>query len=250
MAERIKILIVDDHLLFREGLARLLASDRRFEVVAQAACGEEFLAAVEDLIPGADGNAPAMAPVGVGEKTPKSAFADGVATERTVVFLDIDMPGIGGVEAARRALERWPEMKIVALSMHGEQEFYLPMVEAGVKGFVLKSSDFSQVAAAAEAVSYGRTYFSQELVGSLVEALCGGGDVSGAQQTAAEQLTDREAEVLPLICEGLSNAEIADRLFISKRTVDKHRANILAKTECKNTASLVLYAVRHELIKL
>jgi DNA-binding NarL/FixJ family response regulator len=214
MTEPIRIALVDDHRLFRDGLRLLMSADRRFEVVGEAASGEEFLE---------------------------------LETETDVVFMDIDMPGIGGVEATRRAMEHTPELKIIALSMHGEQEFYLPMVEAGAKGFLLKNSEFAEVAAAAERVAEGGTYFSPELMDALVEAM-NRTDNSGA--SGVEPLSERETEILPLVCEGLANHEIAERLFISKRTVDKHRANILAKTGCKNTASLVIHAVKNNLIKI
>ncbi len=210
----IRIILVDDHTLFRDGLRRLLSNDGRFSVAGEAASGLEFL----DL-------------------------AGHTASD--VVFMDIDMPGMNGIEASRLALERWSGMKIVALSMHGEQEYYFPMVELGVKGFLLKNSDFAEVARAAETVAAGGTYFSQELMGSLVSALRSNGELP-----KGEALSEREGEILPLICEGFSNQEIADRLFISKRTVDKHRANILSKTGCKNTASLVIYAVKNNLIEI
>lgn len=210
-----RIILVDDHTLFRDGLRRLLSNDSRFEVAGEAATGREFLEI--------------------------SAH-----TAADVVFMDIDMPGgMNGIEASRLALERDPEMKIIALSMHGEQEYYLPMVELGVKGFLLKNSDFAEVAAAVETVAAGGTYFSQELMSSLVSALR-----SADEMPKGEALSEREAEILPMICEGFSNQEIADRLFISKRTVDKHRANILSKTGCKNTASLVVYAVKNNLIDI
>ncbi|MDR1671024.1 MAG: response regulator transcription factor [Alistipes sp.] len=214
MANPIRIVLVDDHRLFRDGLRQLLSADARFEVVGEAANGEEFL---------------------------QLASLSGME----IVFMDIDMPGMGGVEATRRGLEMVPELKVVALSMHGEQEFYLPMVDAGAKGFLLKNSDFAEVAAAAETVARGGTYFSPELMRVLVES-----PHSGHNGVWREPLSDREAEVLPLVCEGLSNHEIAERLFISKRTVDKHRANILAKTGCKNTPSLVVYCVKNGLIKI
>jgi DNA-binding NarL/FixJ family response regulator len=225
MPNPISIILVDDHCLFRDGLRQLLASDARFAVVGEAASGEDFLQLA-------------------------------ALTGAEIVFMDIDMPGIGGVEATRRALSTHPELQIVALSMHGEQEFYLPMVEAGAKGFLLKNSNFAEVAAAAETVARGGTYFSPELIRALVETadhneaaphLVQNGGSNGGWR---EPLSDREAEVLPLVCGGLSNHEIAERLFISKRTVDKHRANILAKTGCKNTPSLVIYAVKHGLIKI
>ena len=216
MSDPVRVVLVDDHRLFRDGLKLLLSADASFEVAGEAASGEEFLA---------------------------------LGAEADVVFMDIDMPGIGGVEATRRALERRPGLKIVALSMHGEQEFYLPMVEAGAKGFLLKNSEFAEVAAAAEKVAAGGTYFSPELMDALVEAM-NRIDRSGEGSGWKEPLSERETEILPLVCEGLANHEIAERLFISKRTVDKHRANILAKTGCKNTASLVIYAVKNNLIKI
>ena len=233
MTEPIKVILVDDHRLFRDGLRLLLSADRRFRVAGEAANGEEFLRFLD------------------GDEYGAGAGADG---SLPLVFMDIDMPGMGGVEATLRALERWPELKVIALSMHGEQEFYLPMVEAGAKGFLLKDSDFEQVAAAAEKVAAGGTFFSSELVPSLVEAMQRGGEAGGTGGTGGagevEPLSERETEVLPLVCEGLSNLQIAQRLFISKRTVDKHRANILAKTGCRNTASLVLYAVKHNMITI
>jgi DNA-binding NarL/FixJ family response regulator len=210
----IRITLVDDHTLFRDGLKRLLATDGRFEVVGEAYSGEEFLALYPTL--GTD-----------------------------VVFMDIDMPGMNGIETSRRLLELDPEAKIVALSMHGEQEYYFAMVEIGVKGFLLKNSSFDEVTTAAEIIAEGGTYFSQELLSSLVTALRHSGELPHG-----EVLSEREAEILPLICQGFSNQQIGDRLFISKRTVDKHRANILDKTGCNNTASLVVYAIKNNLIKI
>jgi DNA-binding NarL/FixJ family response regulator len=210
----IRITLVDDHTLFRDGLRRLLTAGGRFEVVGEASSGEEFLALWPTL--GTD-----------------------------VVFMDIDMPGMNGIEASERVLAIDPEAKIIALSMHGEQEYYFAMVEVGAKGFLLKNSGFDEVATAVEVVAGGGTYFSQELLSSLVTALRHSNEVPHG-----EPLSEREAEILPLICEGYSNQQIGDLLFISKRTVDKHRANILDKTGCKNTASLVVYAVKNNLIEI
>jgi DNA-binding NarL/FixJ family response regulator len=215
MTEPLRIIVVDDHRLFRDGLRQLLGADDRFEVVGEAASGEEFLAL--------------------------DSTAD-------VVFMDIDMPGMGGVEATRRALERCPDTRVIALSMHGEREFYGPMLEAGARGFLLKDSPFAEVVTAARSVAAGGTHFSPELPDALTAAPQDSDRASEGHFT--EPLSERETEVLPLVCEGLSNNEIADRLFISKRTVDKHRANILAKTGCRNTASLVVYAVKNNLIKI
>ena len=137
-----KIMLVDDHTLFRDGMRRLLDNRPDCKVVAEASNGAEFLQTVRT--------------------TPDIA---------DVVFMDIDMPVIGGIEASQKALEINPELKIITLSMHGDQEYYFKMVSVGVKGFLLKSSDFDEVLSAIDTVSGGGSYFSQELLCSLVREL-------------------------------------------------------------------------------
>ena len=182
-------------------------------------------------------------------------FADGFAFicdydgSADVVFMDIAMPGMNGDEATARALEIRPDLKIITLSMYGDEDYYFRMVSVGAKGFLLKSSDIDEVMTAIATVASGGSYFSQELLCTLVSSL------RTTQQPEAEEpdddaLSSRELEVLLEICKGLSNQQIADKLFISKRTVDKHRANILAKTGCPNTANLVVYAIKHNLVSI
>lgn len=216
--ERYKIILVDDHTLFRNGLKGLLNRYPECEVVGEASDGMEFL----ELL----------------EKTPCD-----------IVLLDIDMPRMNGIEAVQRALARYPELKVVTLSMHGDEEYYFRMVEAGIKGFLLKNSEIDEVRAAVTAAGSGGSYFSQELLRSLVGSLKSSTPGQTADQDT-ETLSERETEVLLGICKGLSNQEIADELFISKRTVDKHRANILDKTGCRNTANLVVYAIKNSLVKI
>ncbi len=265
--------LVDDHVLFRGGLKGLLTVGGICEVVGEAGDGVEFL----ELL---------------------SASGAGI------VLMDIDMPRMNGMEAAQKALEIAPDLKIITLSMHGDEDYYFRMVAIGVKGFLLKSSDINEVKAAIEAVAEGGSYFSQELLRSLVGSLkaanhrasnpglatdgtgsgANNGERSGVYNVTnngadngadnyadngenivgndgeydnenavfapGQELSMRELEILVLICQGLSNQEIADRLFISKRTVDKHRANILDKTGCRNTANLVMYAIRNSLVEI
>jgi len=212
--EKTRIIIADDHQLFRNGLKLLLNSFPEFEVTGEASNGEEFL------------------------KLLKTAPAD-------IALMDINMPEMDGIEATRRGLIICPDINIIALSMYGEEEYYYKMVDAGAKGFLLKDSDISEVKEAILTVIKGGSYFSQELLYHVIQKI-----KHRELESKSANLSKREKEVLLKICEGLSNQEIADSLFISKRTVDKHRANLLGKTNSKNTASLILFAIRNKLIEI
>jgi len=210
-----EILLVDDHTLFRNGLKMLLDTLNGYKVTGEASNGKEFL----ELI---------------------------VKHDYDIVFLDIEMPEINGIEAAKRAIDLKPALKIITLSMYGDEEYYDQMVDAGAKGFLLKNTNIQEVKTAIDTVMSGGNYFSQELMQNLLRNYR-----SAREQKEPEaDLSDREIEILLLICSGLSNQEIGDQLFISKRTVEKHRANILCKTSCKNTAGLVMYAIKHQLIAM
>ena len=210
----IRIALVDDHSLFRRGLKMLLTSHADFEVVAEASSGEEFLELMD-------------------------------AARPDVVFMDYSMGGMNGAEATERALERMPELKIISLTMFGDNAYYSRMATSGAKGFLLKDSEFDEVVEAVRTVCDGGTYFSALLLESLSQSLH---SVEGIDER--DMLSEREVEILVGICQGLSTQEIADRHFISKRTVDKHRANILEKSGCKNTASLVVYAIKNGLVEV
>lgn len=214
-----KIVLVDDHALFRGGLRGLLEHVGGCQVVAEAASGEEFLSLLPDV-------------------------------ECDVVFMDISMPGLGGAETTRRALAQRPDLRVITLSMFGDEHYYTLMVEAGACGFLLKDSAIDEVLEAIRVVSGGGSYFSEALLSSLSPRLRASHGLSAQPLPFEESLSEREHEVLVAVCQGLSNQEIADRLFISKRTVDKHRANILEKTGCKNTANLVVWAIRHNMVEI
>ena len=211
--ELCRIILVDDHSLFRSGMRGLLDRYDGIRVVGEASTGEEFLA----MLP---------------------------ATEADVVFMDFAMPGMNGAETTEKALALEPGLKVITLSMFGEESYYSRMVEAGARGFLLKDSDIGDVLEAIGTVMGGGSYFSPQLLSSLT------GRMRTRDDAADDQLSSREREILVAVCRGLSNQEIADELFISKRTVDKHRANILEKTGCKNTASLVVYAIRNGIVEI
>jgi DNA-binding NarL/FixJ family response regulator len=212
--DEIRIVIADDHQLFRNGLRLLLGAFPGFTVAGEASDGNELL------------------------KILGNCAAD-------VVLMDINMPEMDGITATRQALVKCPGLNVIALSMYGEEDYYYRMVDAGAKGFLLKDSDISEVREAILTVMKGGSYFSQELLYNVIQKF-----KTRETEVRMANLSKREKEILLKICEGLSNQEIADTLFISKRTVDKHRANLLSKTGSKNTASLILFAIRNKLIEM
>jgi len=212
--EKIRIIIADDHQLFRNGLKILLSAFTEFEVVGEASNGEEFLLLIKN-------------------------------TPVDIALMDINMPEMDGIEATKRAMKIYNSLDIIALSMYGEAEYYYKMVDAGAKGFLLKDSDISEVKEAILTVKNGGSYFSQELLCHVTQKI-----KLHEHEDKSTILSKREKEILLKICEGLSNQEIAQLLFISKRTVDKHRANLLGKTNSKNTASLILFAIKNKLIEI
>ena len=203
--EKLSIHLVDDHSLFREGLKFLLSNCEN---------GKIFLEKLDSKIP-------------------------------DVVFMDIEMPEIDGITASKIALEKYPNLKIIALSMYAEEEYYSKMIDVGVRGFLLKNSQFEDVQKAILDVSEGNNFFSQEILDRIIANM-----YKKKTEKPILDLTEREIEVLYNICKGLSNQEIADLLFISKRTVDKHRENLLLKTEAKNTAGLVVYAIKNGIFEV
>lgn len=213
-----QIVIVDDHTLFRKGLKALIKQMPDVQVLAEASNGKEFLQLLEKQIP-------------------------------DLVIMDINMPEMNGIDATRIAMEKHPELKIVALSMHGDEQYYYKMIDSGVKGFLLKDADSEELEGAIQEVLGGGNFFSQELLRNIIINL---GTGKGKEENLPEQanLSDREMEVLQLICQGLSTQEIADKLFISKRTVDRHRENLLLKTGTHNSVSLVMFAIKNKLIEV
>ncbi len=207
--EEFSVFLVDDHKLFREGLSLLLGNLPYISKVYEASDGGEFLNMLPQTQPG-------------------------------LVFMDINMPGIDGIEATTKALEISPDLKIIALSMYAEEDYYSRMINAGAKGFMLKNSGIQDVEECIRNVIAGHNYFSPEILGSILSNI-----TKKDKPEKTGELSEREIEVLYRICQGLSNQQIADLLRISKRTVDKHRENLLEKTNSKNTAGLVMFAIRN-----
>ena len=165
-----------------------------------------------------------------------------------VVLMDIEMPEMNGIDATIEAMKMKPNLKIIVLSMYGDEQYYYKMIDAGAKGFLLKNSGIDKVVTAIRKVAEGESFFSEELLVNILNNMRD--NKSETPETVDNDISERELEILYHVCKGLSNQEIADELFISKRTVDKHRANLLSKTGCRNTAALVMYAIKNNIIEI
>lgn len=208
---KIKVMVVDDHEIFRDGVKLVISQSENYNVVSDACNGKEFLDIIDAELP-------------------------------DIVLMDISMPIMDGVEASKKALAKYPHLKIVTLSMFGEEEYYYKMIEAGVKAVVLKKSGTTELLHAIDEVAKGNNYFSQDLLKKLVFR------INSPKSQEKVKITQREEEVLNLICNGYTNKEIAEKLFISVKTVDRHRTSLLQKTETRNSAHLVMYSIRHKLV--
>ncbi|MCB9291946.1 MAG: response regulator transcription factor [Lewinellaceae bacterium] len=211
----IEIMIADDHRVFREGIVSILENTGEIRVIAQAQDGKEVMEKLRKARP-------------------------------ELILMDISMGEAGGIETTRLVKEQYPEIKVLVLSMHSESSYIVRMLEAGASGYLLKDAGSAELINAIKAVAQGHTYFSSQVSATLVDQLVKG--KKPPERKAGVPLTRREIEVLRLIAEEYSNPEIADKLFISIRTVDTHRRNLLEKLGVKNTAGLVKYAIKHGLV--
>jgi len=207
---KIQVAIVDDHQLFRNGLKFIIENEDDMEVSIEASNGKQFLDFLPNLKP-------------------------------EVALMDINMPEMDGVETSKKALEIYPDLHILVLSMYSDIEYYNTMIDLGVKGFILKDIDNNELTNAIRRVHAGGNYFSQELLLKLIK---------NKPEEGAIDLTPREREVLELICKGYSNLQISEELFISQRTVERHRSSLLFKTDSKNSISLVVFAIKNNLVKI
>jgi DNA-binding NarL/FixJ family response regulator len=206
-------MIVDDHEIFRKGVIMSLSSLSNIDIIGEAANGVELLEKIE------------------------------VGTVPDAILMDIKMPKMDGVTATKEVLMLYPNIKIIALSMFGDEVYLEKMISAGAFSFILKHSDGKTLLTAINTIANGQQYYSEEFLPYFTKKY-----VSGKKEEAL--LSKRELEVLTLLAKGYTNHEIADDLFISSKTVANHRANLISKTGSKNTVSLLSYAIKQNLIKL
>lgn len=211
----LKIIIVDDHEFFRNGLKMVVNRLKYASVVGEASNGREFI------------------------ELQKEKQAD-------LVLLDIQMPIMNGIEASELAIKEFPELKIVILTMFDDEEYIEKMMDIGVHGFLLKNITRDLLDQALQSIAAGNTYYSPELWSYFGKKF----SEQKKEEKTDLQFTPRETEILQLICDGLSNKEISEELFISERTVIGHKSNLLAKTNCKSTISLLSFAIKNKLVKI
>lgn len=221
---KIRVFIVDDHTILREGIRSLLETHEDMEVVGEAQDGEEAVRRVRELQP-------------------------------DVVLMDIGMPGMNGIEATTEIKKQHPDIKVLILSMHDNEEYIYPIFEAGASGYVLKRMATTELISAIRAVCEGHTILHPAVARTVMakrpeEVARDGRGPEKLDQEDFDGLTEREIEILEHIARGLTNREIADRLFISIKTVQAHRANIMEKLDLHDRVELTKYALRKGLISL
>ncbi len=215
MKNKIKLIIADDHEIFRKGLKAVLAKLKNIEIIGEASNGNDVLTILEN-------------------------------SETDIILMDIEMPVMNGIETTKLALSKNPDLKVVALTMFNNDKYIQDMIDAGAKGFLLKNVTKNILDKALNTIAAGNTYYSDELFNFFTRKITM--ETNPAREIIT--FTKREKEILSLLCEGFNNKDIAKKLFISERTVIGHKSNLLAKTNCKSTAALISFSVKNKLVDL
>jgi DNA-binding NarL/FixJ family response regulator len=212
----IRLVIADDHEIFRDGLALMLSRQKNMTLAGQASDGTELLASVRETMP-------------------------------DVVLADIKMPNMDGIEATKVLLKEFPDLRIIALSMFSEENLIVEMLEAGAKGYLLKNADKQEILDAIASVMENRVYYCRDtsatLAGMIIKS-----NFNPYRKREIVEFSDREMEIIKLICRQFTAQEMGESLFLSRRTVEGYRTRILEKMNVKNTAGVVIYALKNKLI--
>lgn len=216
MDKKIRIFLVEDHTILREGLRALLTAEPNFEIIGEAADGREAVRFVEKQVP-------------------------------DLILMDLSMPRMTGMDAIREIKKRYPATKIIALTVHKTEEYLRTTLQAGADGYVLKDATHEELMLAIQNVLKGKTYLSPGVSEKVIEGYLEGKE-SQIPSSTLGLLSQREREVLKLIAEGYKNKEIAADLCISLKTVEKHRANLMKKLDLHNAAALTAYAIEQGLV--
>jgi two-component system response regulator NreC len=212
----IRLVIADDHEIFRDGLSLMLSKQQHIQLAGQAENGRELISLVNKVHP-------------------------------DVIMTDVKMPVMDGIEATRSLLAQYPDLKIIALSMFDEENLIVDMLEAGAKGYLLKNADKQEILDAIHSVYEDKNYYCHH-TSSKLASLISKSKFNPYKKKEPASFTEREIEIIRLICQQLTAQEIADKVFLSKRTVEGHRTRILEKMNVKNTAGVVIYALKHRIV--
>jgi len=211
---KIKIAIIDDHQLFREGIKLVLNQTNNFEIIYESDNGNDFINFLDKVTP-------------------------------DVVLMDINMAKLNGIETTKKALKIKPTIKILTLSMYSDTLHYTQMINAGVKGFLLKNANIYELKQSITEVFNGGNYFSQKILQKLASK-----SLLKINNNLKDEITEREGEILYQICNGLTSSEIAEKLYISIKTVEVHRTNIFRKANVRNVAELIIWAIKNNYFSL
>ena len=214
----IKIILVDDHQMFRDGVKAVLHDEENISVIGEVGRGGELFEMLNSLTP-------------------------------DLVITDISMPDISGIEITKYLTENYPSVRVLILSMHKNEEFITKSISAGASGYLPKDTSMKELLEAIEVISDGGNYFNRDISDTLLSSIIRKSK-SQAKEAKPSKLTAREKEIITLVVEGLTNKEIAEKLFISIRTVDSHKNNIMQKLNLRSTVEMVKYAIKNNLAEL
>lgn len=215
----IRIVIIEDLPMVLEGLRLIINSDKDFEIVKEYANGKQFTNDLDNI-------------------------------EADIVLTDIDMPVMNGITATKIALTKKPELKIIALSMYDDKKFYYEMVSAGAKGFILKQEPTDELKKAIREVYNGESYFSNDILRSVIIEMSGIEKEITEEKKNLLELSEREVDILQLICKGLNNKELAEKLFVSSRTIELAKTMLMKKTGTSNNAGLIIWAIKNKIVTI
>jgi DNA-binding NarL/FixJ family response regulator len=214
-----KIVLVDDHKIVREGITALLKNENGFEIVGEASSGKELIESIESL-------------------------------QSDVIVMDANMPEMDGLETLQHLKERNKDVKVLILSMADDEKYIKKFMDEGAKGYILKNSGKEELVNALKSIHAGNIYLSADITMKLLAKVSNNGfSETWVKEKTEAEISKRELEVLQLISDGYTNGQIADKLFTSKRTIESHRRNLIEKTKTKNTAELIKYALSKGILK-
>ena len=218
--KKIRLFLVDDHQIVRDGIRALISDSDNVEIIGEASCGDELMEKLRVSVP-------------------------------DVLMLDISMPDMSGIEVTRNVIENYPTVQVLILSMYTNEEFIFNAIKAGARGYLPKNTTREELLTAVETVSHGKEYYSDSVSDIMLKSYVRiAKDDEKPQDKKDAALTTREIEILKLFAGGLSNQEIADKLFISIRTVESHKNHIMQKLDLKTPVDMVKYALRNKIAEL